>query len=556
MEGKDDSVDDLLGEEFVDLDDEENEVWKPIRGDELNDYHVSSLGRLKNVSTGRMKSNRPRKNGYVVDRIFLEDGQSDDVRRHVLVARAFIWNPENKPYVDHINGIKTDNKVSNLRWVTEVENMANRHVMPPPESYMRIVEQIDAFDGGIIKEWESASAAAKGIGVRVDEISHAARNGTSLNGFDWRYKEEKIDGEEWVTLTKNDNEIGVSNKGRVRMISGRVVYGSGKDYKSIGVGRKVKDKQSKFFVHQLVCEAFHGPPPSPKHRTVNHKDKNPSNNCAENLEWASHREQSLHKGAPDDGGDSVCRHVLQLNPITEKAIRRFPSIEMAAVSVGVTPQRVSAAAGPPGIKGRKLAGKYKWIFIDDTDPFMLETMEKRVKVTKPASQFGAVYRLDPSVDAPCERFDTIYEAAKKYNVNPSAISIAVAYNRKVRECRWREEDPMDPITHLDTGDYLLRLHNLTEKEREELQVELLLGEELPECMIGNASVAEPISREQIDTFFEIHKDDTLECMVGYASLEGDNDQFDREDNILSSAGNIQVHDVPLELTEDLHYLDE
>ena len=59
-------------------------------------------------------------NGYKVVRIFKKN-----YRVHRLVAETFIPNPENKPFIDHINRIRTDNRVENLRWVTSQENNNN-----------------------------------------------------------------------------------------------------------------------------------------------------------------------------------------------------------------------------------------------------------------------------------------------------------------------------------------------------------------------------------------------------------------------------------------------
>jgi hypothetical protein len=105
------------------------EIWKDIDGYK-NLYQVSNFGRIKSLShvnnLGKLRQecilgNRLSDRGYHTA-VLYNNGKPKSFRVHRLVAFAFIPNLDNKPHVNHIDGVKSNNLVENLEWVTISEN--------------------------------------------------------------------------------------------------------------------------------------------------------------------------------------------------------------------------------------------------------------------------------------------------------------------------------------------------------------------------------------------------------------------------------------------------
>lgn len=187
-------------------------MWKVINN--FEDYQVSDLGEIKSLKFGEEKILKPQKlnSGYLY--VYLcKDGAVYHKTIHRLVAEAFIENVDNKPCIDHINTIRTDNRVENLRWCTHKEN-CNYEItvkrMSEAHKGKKLSEEhkgkisnalkgkekphfekgVDQYtiDGDFIKSWKSTMDIERQLGFKHNNISSVC-NGKykQAYGFKWKY---------------------------------------------------------------------------------------------------------------------------------------------------------------------------------------------------------------------------------------------------------------------------------------------------------------------------------------------------------------------------------
>ena len=181
------------------------EMWRDIKNYE--NYQVSSLGRIKRKARRQIVNDAwggtmirqvtemiltpvPLPTGYL--RVFLRREGSKDSKTfcvHRLVAQAFIPNPENKPQVNHINGVKTENHINNLEWATASENGFHRYRVLQKVGGGLKKTPIRCLESG--KEYPSLCKACEDLGINIGNLwchLHDAKNGhKSVKGLHFEY---------------------------------------------------------------------------------------------------------------------------------------------------------------------------------------------------------------------------------------------------------------------------------------------------------------------------------------------------------------------------------
>lgn len=159
----------------------DGEIWKQVSNTNKM-YHVSNLGRFKNASGTIVINQKPTVGGYIVATI-------DNVtyRLHRIVAQAFIANPKNKAQVNHIDGIKTNNEVSNLEWVTNKENQIHKFASGLGNNFTRKIGQY-SLNNVLMLEFASIVGASKNLNIGKANICGVLSNKRkTAGGFIFKY---------------------------------------------------------------------------------------------------------------------------------------------------------------------------------------------------------------------------------------------------------------------------------------------------------------------------------------------------------------------------------
>lgn len=343
-------------------------MWKQFRD---SNYRVSDQGQIKNKDGRVMKA---RVNcGYMQINLHLEKGtKGKNFMVHRLVAQIFIPNPEEKPYVNHKDGNRVNNKADNLEWVTHSENIRHKFDCLNSKTNARPVLQLDLKEN-VIAQYTGLTEASKETGASISNIYKCCNGRQKTSGsFKWTYVHENqpVDLTDFTPIPGFENRYLINRKGDIYTTKTKRLLKSQNSggYRTVQTNEKGKLKL--YRVHNLMAKTFLDPPPEDgKKYIVNHKDFSRSNNLVENLEWLTLSENNQHYW-----DNTNRKKILKIFP--DHSIEIYKSSNEAAHKNGVNSQYITCTCS----EGRTRSNGVKYRYISDDFYEKLVSAMKEIKI--------------------------------------------------------------------------------------------------------------------------------------------------------------------------------
>lgn len=332
----------------------------------LGKYEINKIGQIKNTITGKILNPS-------FDRYFylLLSGRTKDnkVKRstaqiHRVLAKTFLVNvdPKTKNLVDHIDGNRRNNQLSNLRWVTPSENAKNRR---KTERKNQLIFRKYNKNEKLLEEVDKNNLSNSFYRAMLKGFRKSNSNRIEFNGFLWEMIDKEVEeylkqfGKTISDLVFVESSISpkslVSREGVIKHTrTGKLSLGS----KTFGGYKQTRIANvPNLLVHRVIYETFSGIKLKSTD-IIDHIDGNRENNSFDNLRVGTQADNLRNPVTRKKRYRKVNQYDLSGN-----FVRTFDSIWEAAESVNTISQRITRCCSG----GRSKCKGYKWIYADQ-DP--------------------------------------------------------------------------------------------------------------------------------------------------------------------------------------------
>lgn len=301
--------------------------WVIIK--EFPNYKISNSGIVKNFKTNNIIKQVLCGQYY---KVTLNDSPNKKLKNykiHRLVGEYFITNPDNFNIIDHIDGDKLNNNVTNLRWCSPSTNVNNWY---SKRTKYNKIEQYN-LQNELLKTWNSVSSIEKELNIKGGSIRGCCNgNMPTYKGFIWKYTQQDrkqqskttIDLSNYVCIGKiNGNDFSkysISKDGSIIINTKKqkeiTFFTTHHKYKSVYLYTNTKTK-FQLLVHKIINKVLKN---GNYDDIIDHIDSNRVNNTIENLESVTRKENTIR---------AVGKSVKQIDIKTNELIKIFRSLQDA-----------------------------------------------------------------------------------------------------------------------------------------------------------------------------------------------------------------------------------